>query len=174
VRPTLRCRFRISQTHSLAGRFSDASGDELVERIGSAARQQGFLTREEFLSMARWKTPRSQPRCAKNSPEFVEEVTRNALASKNERFKIECLRLLEGVEWPTASVILHFCDEAPYPILDVRALWSLGLSRAPHYTLAFWLEYLRVTRALAAKAGVSMRTLDRALWQYSKERQPAA
>ncbi len=36
------------------------------------------------------------------------------------------LRFLDGVEWPTASTILHFCGARPYPILDYRALWSLG------------------------------------------------
>ena len=35
--------------------------------------------------------------------------------------------------------------------------------------MSFWLEYLEACRALAGRAGVSIRTLDKALWQYSKE-----
>jgi hypothetical protein len=31
-----------------------------------------------------------------------------------------------------------------------------------------WMEYTRFLRGVSADAGVSMRTLDRALWQYSK------
>jgi hypothetical protein len=58
-----------------------------------------------------------------------------------------------------------------YPILDVRALWSLGFSRPPAYTFGFWSEYVAFTRSEARRLGVSMRELDRALWQYSKERQ---
>ena len=54
------------------------------------------------------------------------------------------------------------------------ALWSLGFSRPPAYTVDFWLAYTRFMRDLAAASGHSMRELDRALWQYSKENQPGA
>ena len=121
--------------------------------------------------LAEWKTPRSRPRCASNEEEYVEAVTHAAFASKDERFKMDALRLLSGVEWPTASVLLHFCDEGRYPILDVRALWSLGFTKPPAYNHGFWIAYVEFTRNIAAAAGVSMRTLDRALWQYSKEKQ---
>jgi hypothetical protein len=33
------------------------------------------------------------------------------------------------------------------------------------------MAYTEFLRGVAAKAGVSMRTLDKALWQYSKEKQ---
>ena len=72
---------------------------------------------------------------------------------------------------PTASVILHFCDTRPYPVLDYRALWSLGYSRPPVYTFEFWSAYTHFTRALAQSTGHDMRTVDRALWQYSKHHQ---
>jgi hypothetical protein len=84
---------------------------------------------------------------------------------------VELLRLLRGVEWPTASAILHFGDAAPYPILDYRAAWSVGVSEPPRYTLEFWLAYVDFTRGLADRSGLSIRTVDKALWQYAKERQ---
>jgi hypothetical protein len=71
-----------------------------------------------------------------------------------------------------ASVILHWGCHEPYPILDYRALWSLGIDSPPAYNFNFWWAYTQQCRGLAAQAGVSMRTLDRALWQYSKENQP--
>jgi len=55
----------------------------------------------------------------------VREATQTALETADERAKTYILRTLAGVEWPTASVILHFCNRQPYPILDYRALWSL-------------------------------------------------
>lgn len=59
-----------------------------------------------------------------------------------------------------------------YPILDFRALWSLGQTNTPSsYTFDFWWAYVEHARGLADEAGLRMRTLDRALWQYSKERQ---
>jgi hypothetical protein len=70
---------------------------------------------------------------------------------------------------PTASVLLHFAMPDRYPILDVRALDSLGVTGRSTYPPAFWLGYLDACRSLAAEHGVSLRTLDKALWQYSKE-----
>jgi hypothetical protein len=164
-------RFPRSAIAKWAARYSDPVDAEIENVVAPAARGQGYLTREQFLAIAKWKTPRSRPRCQRNDAEFVRAATGAALASKNERFKIETLRLLQGVEWPTASVILHFCDEGPYPILDVRALWSLGIVRPPAVGFRLWMEYTEYLRGIASSAGVSMRSLDRALWQYSKERQ---
>jgi len=81
------------------------------------------------------------------------------------------LTLLSGVGWPMASVVLHWCHTAPYPILDFRALWSLGVAPLPSYDFPLWRAYTDHCREMAAAAGVSMRDLDRALWQFSKENQ---
>jgi hypothetical protein len=166
-----RLRFPLSSVARWAARFSDTSEAFIEKDVAPAARRQGYLTREQFLRIAEWKTVRSRPLCQRNEDAYVREVTRAALASTNERFKIHALRLLEGVEWPTASVILHFCDKAPYPILDVRALWSVGLDASPTHSFALWIAYAEYLRGVAGQAGVSMRTLDKALWQYSKEKQ---
>jgi hypothetical protein len=98
-------------------------------------------------------------------------LTQAALATRDEALKMDLLRRLSGVEWPTASTLLHFCDGRPYPILDYRALWSLGYARPPHYTMPFWLGYVAYVRELARQSGHPIRTVDRALWQYSKARQ---
>src|SRR5688500_10478112 len=84
-------------------------GDSDIEQVVAPARARGYLVRREFLALCRWKTPRSQPRCRRNRGDYVREVTRVALSTENEELKIRALLLLEGVSWPTASVILHFC-----------------------------------------------------------------
>ena len=137
----------------------------------AAVRERGHLTRSEFLTICAWKTPRSKPRCASNTSRAIHTLTRAAFASPDDALKMDLLRLLRGVDWPTASTILHICDERPYPILDVRAVWSLGFTKPPTYTMDFWLAYVAFTRALARRSGLSIRTVDQALWQYSKERQ---
>ena len=142
----------------------------MLEGIRSRVQATGWLSRADFLTLCAWKSPRSRPRCLENSERDVRTLTRAAFSSGDEEVKMELLRLLRGVEWPTASTILHVCDARPYPILDVRALWSVGLD-APHVTMELWLRYLAFTRALAADLGLPMRTVDKALWQYSKERQ---
>jgi hypothetical protein len=168
---SLRLRFAERDIAHWAARFSFPSESKIERQIAPAARRRGYLTKKEFLAICRWKTPRSRQRCKRNRPAFVKEVTRIAFATGDEELKITALLRLSGVSWPTASVILHFCDRRPYPILDYRALWSVGFARPPAYTLPFWLKYVTYVRSLSRRTGHGMRTIDRALWQYSKEHQ---
>jgi hypothetical protein len=121
--------------------------------------------------VAHWKAPRSAGHVEKNGHDFVKEVSAFAFGAHDERARIESLTLLDGVSWPTASVILHLFHPDPYPILDFRALWSVGLSMPNQYKFSIWWPYVEFCRGIAARNGVDMRTLDRALWQYSKENQ---
>jgi hypothetical protein len=173
VAPTFALRFPPGRLRDYFGRYS-ADGDRRVMPIADAVRKRGHFTRDEFLSVCHWKSPRSQPRCQRNEGEFVREVTSIALATKSERIRIEILQLLHGVSWPTASVLLHLGHREPYPILDFRALWSLGYKKPPEYTFEFWWAYVQAWREMAAKHRLDARTLDRALWQYSKEHQGQA
>lgn len=92
------------------------------------------------------------------------------LSAGHERVRIAALNGLSGVALPTASVMLHFAHGDPYPILDARALQSLGVPTPPSsYTHDFWMAYVNCCRALADAHGMTMRALDRALWQHSKE-----
>lgn len=155
-----------------SGRYSIADDYHVEDVIAPQVRACSFYTKPEFLELCRWKTPRSKPRVESNPEGFIQEVTRTALSTPDERLRIEVLTLLVGVGWPTASVLLHFGHSEFYPILDYRALWSLGIKNPPaFYKFDFWWEYTQFCRQLAAKAGCSMRGLDRALWQYSKENQ---
>ena len=167
-----RLRFPEADIAVWAARFGDdGSDDVLLDDIRPIALARGHLTRPEFLKICAWKSVRTKRSCRRNSAHAIETLTRAAFATSDEALKISLLRLLDGVEWPTASTILHFCDARPYPILDYRAIWSLGLARPPGYTMEFWLAYLAFTRGLALRLDLSIRTVDKALWQYSKERQ---
>jgi hypothetical protein len=172
--PSFKLRIPENDLARWAERYSYPRESEIEDRVAPAARKRGYLTRDEFLLLCRWKTPRTQSRCASNDADFVREVTRVALATAHEQLKISVLLLLKGVSWPTASVILHFCDRGEYPILDYRALWSVHVSPPSPYTFPFWWAYTDFMRRLRESTGLSMRSLDRALWQYSKERQPPA
>jgi len=164
-------QFPSEEIRTWAGRYDLGMDRTVEEEIGPRYRRRGYLTREDFLELCRWKTRRSRSLCARNTDEDVREASRVALETKSERVRIGVLLLLDGVSWPTASVILHFGIPDRYPILDVRALWSLGMDPPPNYTFDLWLAYAQHCRELAAAAHVDLRTLDRALWQYSAENQ---
>jgi hypothetical protein len=169
VKTEFQLRFPVQELGYWSERYD--YDESLVAPIVPAVKRRGFLTEKEFLAVCKWKTPRSQPRCRTNSPDFIREVTKCGLSSSVERLRIEVLTLLNGVSWPTASVILHFFHVDPYPILDFRALWSLRNNVPQQYGFDFWQKYTSYCRDLSKRTGVSMRILDRGLWQYSKENQ---
>jgi hypothetical protein len=165
-------RFALADVPKWSAAYSyDGSDARFLEVVRPAVRKRGYLTVPEFRDICYWKTPRTQSRCRRNTPDEIRVLTQAALATDDEALKMDLLRLLHGVEWPTASTLLHFCDKRPYPILDYRALWSLGYSRPPHYTMPFWLSYVDYVRNLARRTGRPIRIVDRALWQYSRARQ---
>lgn len=167
-----RLQFPLDRVREYAARFP-AEGDGGALAIGRAARERGHYTLDEFVAACRWKTPRSAPLVARNTAAQVEAATRAALApGRSAGERMQALRTLHGVEWATGSVLLHLAYPDRFPILDVRALHSLGVTGRTSYTLAFWEAYVAEWTRLAAEAGVDGRTLDHALWQWSKE-QPA-
>ena len=164
-------RFSLDAVLELSSRYS-YRGETAAIDAGRRARRAGFYTREDFLTVCGWKSPRTRSLWshAANSDRLVREVTRVALSTEIEQLKLPALSAIRGVNSPTASVLLHFGASLPYPILDYRALWSLGNERPPKfYTFDIWWSYTEACRRLAAEAGVTMRELDRALWQYSKD-----
>lgn len=170
-----RLRFPVSELARWADRYEYADDAE-VEQIGQRAGARGWYTRQELLSVARWKTRgRSQRKCELNTSTEVRRATSRALTTIDERERVDALVALHGVQLPTASVLLHLARPNLYPIIDFRALWSLGIDDPPaSYGFGFWWGYVTACREVAASSGASMRRLDRALWQYSKEHQKRA
>ena len=152
----------------------DYAADPDLSDVGRAAKIQGFLTREQLHEVALWKSRRRAALVNENDEGFVREVTEFAFRAKHEHSRIGSLVLLAGIHYPTASVILHFCVDDTYPILDFRAIWSLGLKQPSVYTPEYWVEYTETCRTLAKQFGLSVRQFDMALWQYSRENQSDA
>jgi hypothetical protein len=160
-------QFPPDQIRALAERY-EYEDDERVRAAGEAARRRGYYTRNEFLIVCAWKTGRSKSKVANNTADEVERATRAAFEAQDEATRMEALLELKGVGVPTASTLLHFPFPSDYPILDVRALESLGERSRTTYPVSYWLRYLDSCRRLAREH--SIRVLDKALWQYSKER----
>jgi hypothetical protein len=173
TRTPFKLRFspRLVQKYASRYIYTNATEKDVEGTIAPAVRKQAFYTKQQFIDVCYWKSPRTQKWCASNDARTVEIITRAALTNADERVRIETLTTLNGVSWPTASVLLHFGHADQYPILDYRALWSLGVDPPPPYTFAVWWPYVEFCRALAKKCNVSVRTLDTALWQYSSEHQ---
>jgi predicted nucleic acid-binding protein len=151
-------QFHPTRIRELAAPY-DYPGEDRAIRDGEAARLAGAYRYADLLWLYGWKT-RNRPigRFLANEPARAEGAVRIALDPKT---------ALDGVGYPVASCVLHFAHPDPYPILDVRALESLGYrTQRTTYSERFWQDYVAACRALAAEHGVCMRDLDRALWVW--------
>jgi hypothetical protein len=162
-------QFAAGEITALAARYAYADDGDLLA-LGKAARDRGYYTRGELIEVCAWKTRRSRSLVASNSRQTVISRTRRALSAVDESDRIGPLLELRGIGVPTASTVLYVASPSDYPILDVRALESLGARSRSTYPVSFWLRYLDACRDLARTQGVSIRTLDKALWQHSRER----
>jgi hypothetical protein len=140
---------------------------DLEVRLPRASRR-GYLDREDLIAVAEWKWRGARTRilCGENSNDEIKEISAASFAAVSERLRIGSLIALRGVHWPMASVILHFSYPNKYPILDVRAMKTVGC-KGP-YTFKKWLEYKSLCQDTAKFHQVTMRTLDKALWEASR------
>ena len=163
-------KFNAEDVEPLQSRYDDLHDQKLVDIVG-LARDRQYLTKSELTILGDWKSPRIRFRLAMNSEGDVRAVTQLALETSSIKLAVHIPQALVGVGMPVASTILHWFHKDPFPILDYRALWSLGFNTLPVYSLDFWEDYVACIRKLQESWGFDIRTIDRALWQYSKENQ---
>ena len=142
---------------------------EKVEARKKPETPGGYLTKTELMKMGDWKRHTFPSQMENNPDGHVEKITAEAFRPGDDWKKLEKLTALEGVVESVGSVILHLYDQERYPVLDRHALWSLTIEhRKVDYDEKFWKKYLRFCRAKANCHDVCMRTLDRALYKFSK------
>lgn len=132
-----------------------------------------FLNKEYFVRLGRWKTPRYNHTRKANPEKTIIEVTRLAYQMRDDLSKLQTLRRLNGVGVAVASAILYFMEPHRYAIFDYhvrnalnkRHCWNRG---EKDYTKQAWLEYVSITRRLAGRIGVDLRTLEKALLAHDK------
>ena len=57
-------------------------------------------------------------------------------------------------------------------VLLLAIYWPLGWEQPKSYNYNFWKKYCDQMQSLSDRVGLPIRTIDKALWQYSKENQP--
>ena len=144
--------------------------EEDVRKIKCSVEDKGYLTKCELMEMARWKDRFARSNIKKgNSPERIEAVTRDAFRPGDDWEKLKKLMALKGVGQSRASAILHLYDQERYPIFDPHALCSIRIKKEEvEGDKKFWKEYVKYCQAKAECHDVCMRTLDRALYKFSK------
>ena len=142
--------------------------DDVLGNLMQAAKRRGYMTQDDLIAVARWKWSGGKLRqlCRENTKDEIREISAVAFSAESERLRIGALLSLRGVSWPMASVILHFAFPDRYPILDVRAMNTVGGST--YYNFNRWCEYVSLCRKTAEEFRIDMRALDKALWGFDK------
>jgi len=160
-------QFDASEIDALAGRYA-ASQDDYALLAGKQIASENY-SRENLKGIVKWKSPRPAALIEENTENDIAVALQFASAPATpEALAVAVLIGLRGLGITMASAILTAINPERYTVLDFRALESLGVKNWPD-SFAFYVAYIRACRELATRHGKSLRTLDRALWQWSKE-----
>lgn len=161
-------QFHPSEITALAARYGPEQDCEAFQAGRNIA--GGNYSRDNLKVIVRWKSPRKIAFIDDNTDVELSRALKFATdARTSEKSAIDVLDRLHGVGVPIASAILTTVNPEKYTIIDFRALESLGVTKWPTDSVDYYISYLLTCRQLARKHGVPLRTLDRALWQWSKE-----
>jgi hypothetical protein len=152
---------------ALADRYAFEEDDDAL----SAGRKiaSGDYSIANLKIIIEWKSARIAGLIEQNSDGDVAKALRFAADKRtSEQSAIDTLCGLKGVGIPVASAILMMVYPNQYTIIDFRALEALGVKKGED-TVEFYIQYLRKCKELAQVHHIDLRTLDRALWQWSKE-----
>lgn len=145
---------------------------QVIDELESVERR-GFFTKEEFVKMGMWKSPRPKNWYLENTEEMIIETSKKVFLTKFEKRRIELLTRLRGVRVPTASAILMLTNPRDYGVIDIRVWEVLYLydsvkvnPTGTNFSFENWYNYLMKLRFFAKKHGVSARDIERTIFEH--------
>jgi hypothetical protein len=138
--------------------------------------RNGDFTLANLEAIVRWKSERAVQYLIGNSNEKIRRALVVATAPEaSTETAMNALVELHGVDLPVASAILAAIYPERYTVLDFRVLEALGHAR---HDVHFYEEYVAFCKRLAESnivqpqsnlpAPTPLRTLDRALWEWTR------
>jgi hypothetical protein len=165
----------------LADEYWQKAGEREQELEKSAfeageAIRNGDHTLSNLEAIVRWKSERLVRYVIGNSNEKIRRALAVAASpASSTEAAVKALIKLQGVDITVASAILAAIFPERYTVLDFRSLEALGHAR---HDVHFYEEYLDFCKRLAdgnivkpqddLPAPTPLRTLDRALWEWSR------
>jgi len=170
-----------AELQDLAEQYWQTAGEKEHE-LEKAAFEAGEAIRNGDYSLAnleaivRWKSERAVQVLIGNSNEKIRRALAIAtLPESSTEAAVKALLDLHGIDIALASAVLAAIFPERYTVLDYRTLEALGHAR---HDVRFYEEYLAFCKRLAESnivrpqsdlpAPTSLRTLDRALWEWSQ------
>ncbi len=169
-----------AELQQLADQYWQKSGEKEHE-LEAAAFEAGEAIRNGDYSLAnleaivRWKSERAVHYLIGNSNEEIRRALSIAASPESTtESAVKALLDLHGIDITLASAIMAAIFPDRYTVLDYRSLEALGHSR---HDVHFYEEYLAFCKRLAESnivkpqddlpGATPLRTLDRALWEWS-------
>jgi thermostable 8-oxoguanine DNA glycosylase len=167
----------------LIRKYSGRTPEKVAFKAGKRI-SKGDFSRKNLKAIVKWKLNRAAGDTLDKNPKRIESSLKCAVEHKScARKAIKSLMNISGVGASVASAIMTTIDAKNCTIIDSRAIESLKLLRPAElperirnyredrkqWTINEYLEYLKFCIALAKKLKVDLRSLDKALWQYSYE-----
>lgn len=164
------CR-RLAELYDLEG--------YLFNVVSPRFQRDGTLQPYDFFAIIIWKSNRSKTNIKRglaaartSATELMSQVSEAPTALA----KLDALVRIPGIGLAIASAILTVCYPEQFTVLDYRA-WDTakkerigGLPDREPQTPTEYLQYCQACQRFAARLGMSLRDLDRALWAKSWER----
>ena len=171
-----------AELQELADEYWQQAGDRERQQEKAAfeageAIRKGEYTLANLEAIVRWQAECAVPYLITNSNENIRKALAVAAAPKTPTGDaVKALLDLQGIDIPLASAILAAIFPERYTVLDFRALEALGHAR---HDVQFYEEYLAFCKRLAESnivkpqselpGATPLRTLDRALWEWSRK-----
>ncbi len=153
--------------------------DSMIKQLNKLP-HHNWIDRDTLFKIAWEKSPRKAELVNQNEPEIVPAITELAFKQKDDVKTVQLLRVLDGVDLPTASAVLSWMFPERWPVIDRRAWQTLyraeivkthrngtGLGRQQ------WVVYLSVVRALASELSefkLTPQRVDRVLYALADRR----
>lgn len=140
--------------------------------------QGGDFSKENLRVMYRWKMAsrkylkQEQKYFDKNSDESVARVLRyavGAVSNGDVGRAFRELQSLEGIGLAVASAFLTAIFPEQFTVIDIIAFRALGVPEKTPLTVPLYIRYLSYCDHQARRLGISLRDMDRALWQWGHE-----
>ena len=127
----------------------------LIEELKDVT-SRGYFTKDEFLKIGMWKSPRPKNLYLANSEEEIIKTSQKVFATTFEKKRIDYLTRLKGVRIPTASAILTITNPKNYGIIDIRVWQVLHLygsvevnPTGTNFSFQHWYNFLMKLRYFA-------------------------
>lgn len=150
---------------------------DLIRTLRNVKRR-GYFTKDQFLQMCRWKSPRPLKHYKSNREDHIRSISKKVFSTHLEKKRIELLTNLNGVSIPVASAILMLTNPRKYGVIDIRVwqlLYSYGSVRTKpngrNFSVTDWYTYLMKIRYFLRKLDATARQIERTLFECHKAMQ---